>query len=147
MKRAIVAAFGWPANIQNDAVYPYSEVDSTGEKLNGAIKHTLTFAEGQQPNDKRFWSITMYEIDRGWWFVPNALDKFTVSPRNDLIANDDGSVTLYFQNESPGVDKEANCLPAPKGDILPMLRMYWPNPANPSIVDGSWTPPEVVKVP
>ena len=25
MKRAVVAAFGWPANLQQDAVYPYTE--------------------------------------------------------------------------------------------------------------------------
>ena len=26
----------------------------------------------------------MYEIDQGWWFVPNPLNKFTVSPRNNF---------------------------------------------------------------
>jgi hypothetical protein len=35
MKRAVVAAFGWPANRQEDAVYPYTEVDSTGQRLDG----------------------------------------------------------------------------------------------------------------
>jgi hypothetical protein len=117
IKRAVVAAFGWPANQQDDAVYPYTEVDSTGQKLTG----------------------------QGWWFVPNALNKFTVSPRDNLKPNADGSVTLYFQNASPGADKEANWLPAPKGAFLPMLRMYWPKENSPSILDGSWTPPPVIK--
>jgi len=111
MKRAVVAAYGWPANRQEDAVYPYTEVDGTGQKLSGAHKYTLTFAKGETPPVDGFWSITMYEIDKGWWFVPNALNKFTVSPRNDLKSNADGSVTLYFQNESPGKDKEASWLP------------------------------------
>ena len=31
MKRAVVAAFGWPANIQQDAVYPYTTIDTKGE--------------------------------------------------------------------------------------------------------------------
>lgn len=146
MKRAVVAAFGWPANLQQDAVYPYTQVDSTGSTLNGANKYTLTFAKGEEPPVNGFWSITMYEIDKGWWFVPNKLNKFTVSPRNNLVANEDGSVTLYFQTESPGADKEANWLPAPEGDFIPMLRMYWPKEDDPSILDGSWTPPAVKKM-
>jgi hypothetical protein len=145
IKRAVVAAFGWPANQQDDAVYPYTEVDSTGQKLTGANKYTLTFAKDATPPVNGFWSITMYEIDQGWWFVPNALNKFTVSPRDNLKPNADGSVTLYSQNASPGADKEANWLPAPKGAFLPMLRMYWPKENSPSILDGSWTPPPVIK--
>ncbi len=145
-KRALVAAFGWPANLQDDAVYPYTEVDAAGAALSGANKYTLTFAKGEEPPVHGFWSITMYEIDHGWWFVPNALNKFTVSPRDHLVANADGSVTLYLQHESPGADKEANWLPAPEGAFLPMLRMYWPTDSAPSILDGSWMPPQIVKV-
>lgn len=145
MKRAVVAAFGWPANQQKDAVYPYTEVDSAGQKLTGANKYTLTFAKGETPPVEGFWSITMYMIDQGWWFVPNKLNKFTVSPRNDLKYNSDGSLTLYFQTESPGHDKEANWLPAPKGEFIPMLRMYWPKETAPSILDATWKPPIVVK--
>jgi hypothetical protein len=146
IKRAVVAAFGWPANLQKDAVYPYTEVDSTGQQLTGANNYTLTFPRGQTPPVKGFWSITMYEIDQGWWFVPNPLNKFTVSPRNDLKTNRDGSVTLYFQNQSPGADKESNWLPAPKGPFIPMLRMYWPKDGDPSILDGTWKIPRVMKV-
>ena len=145
MKRAVVAAFGWPANLQDDAVYPYTLIDAKGEKLTGANKYTLTFAKGQTPPVNGFWSITMYMIDQGWWFVPNPLNKFTVSPRNNLKTNPDGSITLYFQNESPGKDKEANWLPAPKGEFIPMLRMYWPIEKAPSILDGTWAPPKVEK--
>jgi hypothetical protein len=146
LKRAVVAAFGWPANQEKDAVYPYTEVDSEGKKLTGAANYTLTFPKGKTPPVNAFWSITMYMIDGGWWFVPNALNKFTVSPRNDPKYNADGSLTLYFQNASPGPDKEANWLPAPKGEFIPMLRMYWPKTDDPSILDGTWTPPAVQRV-
>lgn len=146
MKRAVVAAFGWPANLQADAVYPYTLVDGNGQTLTGANHYTLTFAKGQTPPVNGFWSITMYMIDKGWWFVPNKLNKFTVSPRNHLKANADGSITLYFQKDSPGADKESNWLPAPEGEFIPMLRMYWPAEKAPSILDGSWTPPKVQKV-
>jgi hypothetical protein len=144
-KRAVVAAFGWPANQQKDAVYPYTQVDSAGQQLSGANKYTLTFAKDATPPVDGFWSITMYEIDQGWWFVPNALNKFTVSMRNQPKFNADGSLTLYFQNESPGADKQANWLPAPKGAFIPMLRMYWPKESSPSILNGTWKIPAVVK--
>jgi len=146
MKRAVVAAFGWPANVQQDAVYPYTTVDAKGEKLTGANKYTITFAKGQTPPVDGFWSFTMYMIDQGWWFVPNKLNKFTVSMRDKPKFNADGSLTLYFQRESPGKDKEANWLPAPEGDFIPMLRMYWPKERSPSILNGTWKPPQVVKV-
>lgn len=146
LKRATVAAFGWPANREEDAVYPLTFVDGAGAKLNGANRYTLTFAKGETPPVNGFWSITMYLVDGGWWFVPNPLNKFTVSPRDNLKPNADGSTTLYFQNESPGKDKEANWLPAPKGEFIPMMRMYWPKPAAPSILNGTWTPPAVQKV-
>jgi hypothetical protein len=144
LRRATVAALGWPANQEKDAVYPYTEVDSTGRKLTGANKYTLTFPKDDTPPVNGFWSITMYEIDKGWWFAPNSLNKFTVSPRNNPKLNADGSMTLYFQNESPGADNEAKWLPAPKGEFIPMMRMYWPKDRGPSILNGEWKPPAVV---
>jgi hypothetical protein len=143
MKRAVVAAYGWPANLQLDAVYPFTEVDAAGKTLSGANNYTLTFAKGETPPVDGFWSITMYLVDQGWWFTPNPLNKFTVSPRNNLKYNSDGSLTLYLQNKSPGKDKEANWLPAPQGVFIPMLRMYWPKDTAPSIIDGTWKPPAV----
>ena len=65
MKRAVVAAFGWPANRQEDAVYPYTEVDAEGQSLSGANNYTLTFPKDQTPPVNAFWSITMYESRPG----------------------------------------------------------------------------------
>lgn len=143
LARAIIAAFGWPANLPEDAVYPVAQVDGEGKKLNGTNKYTISFAKGQTPPVDGFWSITIYFDDGGWWFYPNELNKFTVSMRNQPKFNDDGSLTLYFQNESPGKDKEANWLPSPKGDFLLTMRLYWPRKHAPSILDGTWTIPPV----
>jgi len=49
-------------------------------------------------------------IDGGWWFYPNALNKYTVSMRDKPALNTDSSLTLYFRNKSPGNDKKANWL-------------------------------------
>ena len=35
--------------------------------------------------------------------------------------------------------------PAPKGEFIPMLRMYWPIEKAPSLLDGTWTPPRIEK--
>jgi len=145
MKRAAVAAFGWPANLQEDAVYSYAETDSEGRPLGGSRNYTLTFARGQLPPVDGFWSLTMYKVDRGWWFVPNPLNRFTISQRDQLKYNPDGSLTLYLQSKSPGKNREANWLPAPKGAFVPMLRMFGPKTAMPSVIDGSWRPPAIRK--
>jgi hypothetical protein len=149
LQRALIAAFGWPANLPQDAVYPYAMEDSTGRPLSGTNKYTLTFPKGRTPPVDGFWSITMYFNDGGWWFYPNPLNKFTVSMRDRPMFNPDGSLTLHFQNESPGKDKEANWLPAPKGDFILMLRMYWSKATPPTILPpghGSWEPPPVMRV-
>ena len=146
--RAVIAAFGWPANLPQDAVYPTTLVDADGKPLNGANKYTLTFKKGETPPVDGFWSITMYFEDGGWWFVPNPLNKFTVSMRDKPKFNADGSLTLYFQSEPPNRDRISNWLPAPKGDFILTMRMYWPKETPPSILPpgkGTWAPPPVVK--
>ncbi len=71
------------------------------------------------------------------------MNRYTISARDNLKANADGSVDLYIQNESPGKDKESNWLPAPKDKFILMLRLYWPNETPPSIIDGTWKIPPV----
>jgi len=141
LQRAFVTAIGLGANRPQDAVYPTSEVDGDGSPYNGANKYVMHFAKGQAPPADGFWSLTMYNGD--YFFVANELNKYTVSPRNDLKYNEDGSLDLYIQKDSPGKEKEANWLPAPKDKFILMMRLYWPKEKDPSIIDGSWKPPAV----
>ena len=83
--------------------------------------------------------------DAGYFFVDNPPNRYSISPRQTLEANPDGLIDLYLQNEMPGAEKELNWLPAPEGKFMLMLRMYWPNESDPSIIDGSWTMPAVKK--
>lgn len=141
LQRAFITAIGLGANRPQDAVYPTSTEDATGNKYSGANKYVVHFDKGHVPPVNAFWSITMY--DAGYFFVDNPLNKYTVSPRNELKYNSDGSLDLYIQNESPGKDKEANWLPAPKGEFVLMMRLYWPKEKAPSIIDGTWKTPAV----
>lgn len=141
LQRATIAFFGLGCNRTKDAVYPTSESDADGKPYDGSKHYTMTFAKGELPPVNGFWSLTMY--DAGFFFVANPLNRNTLSERNSLKKNDDGSVTLYLQNESPGKDKESNWLPAPHDKFVLMLRMYWPKEQDPSIIDGSWKVPPV----
>jgi hypothetical protein len=142
--RALITAIGLGANRPQDAIYPTSEGPDLLKKYDGAKKYVMHFNKGQLPPTKGFWSITMY--DAGYFFVPNSLNRYTVSARNKFTTNADGSIDLYIQNESPGKAKEANWLPAPKGTFILMMRLYWPTETPPSILDGSWKPPEAKEV-
>jgi hypothetical protein len=141
IQRALITAIGLGANRPQDAVYPTSEVDAAGKPYSGAKKYVMHFPKGQTPPVKGFWSLTMYNAE--YFFVDNPLNKYTVSPRNDLKYNADGSLDIYIQNESPGKEQEANWLPAPKGKFILMMRLYWPSESSPSIIDGSWKIPGV----
>ncbi|TGQ92418.1 DUF1254 domain-containing protein [Mesorhizobium sp. M8A.F.Ca.ET.208.01.1.1] len=147
IQRALVTAIGLGANRPQDAIYPTS-MTSHGDLINraysGSDKYVLTFKKGLTPPVTGFWSVTMYDAD--YFFVDNPLNRYSISARQPLKANDDGSIDILIQNESPGVDKEANWLPAPKGKFVLMMRTYWPNESDPSIIDGSWTIPPVKKV-
>lgn len=139
LQRAFIAAIGLGANRPQDAVYPTAEVDADGKPFSGAKAYAIHFPKGQTPPANAFWSITMYNAD--YFFVDNPLNKYTVSPRNALKYNADGSLDILVQNKSPGTDKEANWLPAPEGKFVLMMRLYWPKETPPSILDGSWKPP------
>lgn len=138
--RAIIARVGIGANLPEEALYPSSRVDSNGNPLHGADKYTIRFEKGQLPPVAAFWSITMYNNHQ--FFVDNPIDRYTIGDRDALKEGDDGSVTIYVQNESPGEDLESNWLPAPKDGFNMIMRLYLPDH---SILDGTWPVPELKK--
>ena len=144
LQRALIAALGLGCNRPQDAIYPTSMKPSLLEDYDGKYKYTLRFEKGQMPPVKGFWSLTMY--DEGMFFIANPINRYSMSVRTNPKYEPDGSLVIYIQNESPGSDKEANWLPAPKGKFHLMLRLYWPDENNPSIIDGSWVIPPVTKV-
>lgn len=144
LQRALITWFGLGANRPEDAVYPTSEGPDIVQKYSGANKYVLHFDKGQTPPVDGFWSVTMYNAQ--YFFVDNPLNRYNVSQRNKFIMNADGSTDIYIQADSPGKAKEANWLPSPKDDFVLMMRLYWPKTTDPSILNGSWKPPQVKKV-
>ena len=138
LKRAIVTQMGLGANLPEDAIYPLNIGDSNGKPLEGANKYVLHFNKGEAPPVNAFWSITLYDPEG--FQVANSLNRFAVSSWMPFKENADGSLDLYFQNESPGKDLEANWLPAPKGPFNLTMRLYGPKA---EVLNGKWNPPAV----
>jgi hypothetical protein len=143
--RAFIALIALGANLPQDSLYPTTFVDGEGKPLNGANRYTLHFEKDLTPPVNAFWSVTMYDPQS--FFVDNAINRYAISSWMPLQKNPDGSLDIYVQHESPGAEKEVNWLPAPDGGFNLTLRMYWPKDQSPSIIDGSWKPPAVTKVP
>jgi hypothetical protein len=126
-------------NRPEETKYIYTDDDSQGKQLSGQNSYAITFAKGQVPPVRGFWSLTLYNDLH--LFNPNPLKRYSLGTKNkNLKYNADGSLTLYASAKSPGTDKESNWLPAPNGTFSLYMRAYWPDKA---ILDGTWLPPKV----
>jgi hypothetical protein len=140
LKRAIVTQIGLGANLPEDAIYPLNLGDESGKPLDGANKYTIHFDKATIPPVNAFWSITLYDQDG--FQVANSLNRFAISSWMPFQYSPNGSLDLYFQNESPGAEKEANWLPAPKGPFNLCLRLYAPKS---EALTGKWNPTAVMR--
>jgi hypothetical protein len=141
MGAAVLGIYG---NSKQEAMYPIYSVDADGKKLNGANRYSVRFASGQLPPVNAFWSLTMYELPSSL-LSANPLNRYLLnSPMLPQFKRDgDGGLTLLIQNESPGMDKEANWLPAPQGPFFMAMRLYWPKA---EALDGTWTAPPLKRM-
>jgi len=129
-------------NKRNETMYFYTDNDTKLQQLVGNSSYAVTFAKGQLPPVKGFWSVTMYDPEH--YFAPNSLKRYALGTKNKSLKTDaDGGLTIYLGNKSPGKDKESNWLPAPAGSFSIWLRTYWPDQA---ILDGTWKPPVVSRL-
>jgi len=151
LKRAAAAKAGIYGNDAVEAMYPMTKTLANGETLDASQhNYTITFPAGQYPPVNSFWSVTMYD-GKTQLLIKNPINRYLLnSPMlPNLKKNEDGSLTLYIQKDSPGADKVANWLPAPNGPIYLVMRLYWPKKEAPSILpagSGTWQPPGIVKV-
>ena len=141
LKRAITAMTSLGANLPEDAIYLKMLSDADGSFLDGNNTYLLRFNESEIPPADAFWSVTMYD-DMGFP-VANSMNRYALGDRDDLFYNEDGSLDIYMQNESPSIDKEHNWLPAPQGPFTLSMRIYLPKR---EALDCTWSPPLIKKV-
>ena len=138
-RAACALTFPGPINLPQEAMYWTTDLDGAGHVLSGAHNYVMHFPAGQLPPNDAFWSLTMgFDNNR---FVPNPINRYSVSDRSGLVPNADGSVDIYLQNVAPA-GHESNWLPAPTGKFILWLRVYQPGPA---ILSGEYRVPPVME--
>lgn len=141
LSRAATARSNMFDNAPNETKYLYTDFDKDGRRLTGVNRYSVTFPAGQTPPVNGFWSLTVYNKEH--LFEPNRPNRFSLGTKSkSMKTGSDGSLTLYFQNGSPGADNETNWVPTPADEFSLYIRAYWPKDA---VLDGSWTPPVVTR--
>ncbi|MFT5729612.1 MAG: hypothetical protein ACI8PB_003783 [Desulforhopalus sp.] len=144
--RAVASHIGIYGNSAVEAIYPTYLVDADGKPFDASQnKYTLTFKKDALPPVKAFWSITMYD-GKTQLLIANPINRYLLnSPMMEqFVFNEDGSLTIYVQNKSPGKDLESNWLPAPEGPFYAVMRLYGPKE---EALEGKWVNPPLVKMP
>ncbi len=138
-RAACARTFSGPINVPQEAVYWTTRVNRSGQELSGRHDYLMHFPAGQLPPNDAFWSLTMADARNR--FVPNPIDRYSVSDRSGLVPSSDGSVDIYIQHAAPA-GHESNWLPAPAGKFLLWLRVYLPGK---TILQGKYNVPPIVQ--
>ena len=89
----------------------------------------------EAPPVRAFWSLTVYDTDRGGFLHPNKYDRYHIN-NTTAVANDDGTYTFLFKQECAETD--LNCLEVPAGRFDIAARYYLPSE---EIRNGDWVLP------
>ena len=139
--RAAWAKWFTGGNAPDEAIYMDGRKDDQGQPFVGKKRYTMHFEADQLPRVDAFWSLSMYNLSDGS-FVENSIKRYSIGDRTPgLKMNNDGSLTLYIQQEAPTEPKQkANWLPTPTDGFYMNLRLYVPDD---SLIRGTWAPPPV----
>jgi hypothetical protein len=118
--------------------YAWGYLDSNGNYLDGAKTYKLNI-----PKDApalKFWSVCVYDPQTRSMLQTDQTFPSKQSQRDKLIANEDGSIDLYFGPKAPA-GKEANWTQTVPGKgWFALLRLY--SPTEPWF-DKTWRPGEI----
>lgn len=146
LDRASITEFCQFCNTIETAAYYHVFVDGTGAPLDGSAPngYVLTFPPGGTPAASRFWSLTGYTPD-AIQPIPNAIDKYVVASYTPgLVANADGSVSIYISQTQPAGVAQANWLPVSDRAFNVMLRVYGVVPKS-DVARNKYLPPPILR--
>ena len=145
LRRAAAAMYGLYGNSFEEAYYPFTITDGTGQSLDASKRsYMMKFRKEDLPTVKGFWSLTMYYWPQEF-LVSNPINRYSIGDRTPGVKyGEDGSLTIYLSFLSPGEDLESNWLPAPNGPFFLLWRLYAYAPKQP---DQKWAPPPVTVMP
>lgn len=140
LTRAAAGRIGLFGNPDEEAMYPFGNVDADGDDLDGG-RHAYSLRLPPLPVDA-FWSVTMYRLPEKL-FVANPIGRYSIGDRTAGIHTDaDGSVVIHMHKDPPFPEGATNWLPAPDGPFYLIMRLYLPRQ---EALDGTWTPPPITK--
>lgn len=133
LKLATGTKYGWGGPVTSHSAYEMIFADKDGKPMIGE-NGTYTITTEDPPVDA-FWSVTVYDTDRGGFLHPNKDDRYHIN-NTAAVKNKDGTVTFLFKTSCEEDDQ--NCLEVPNGKFDLATRYYLPKEA---IRSGEWTMP------
>jgi len=125
---------GWGGPAPSHSAYEAFFTDDAGEALSGANGDYIILTE--EPPVNAFWSVTVYDTERGGFLHPNKADRYHINNTN-AVKNADGTVTFTIKQACGNSD--LNCLEVPAGQFDVAVRYYLPEQ---EIISGEWIMPK-----
>jgi len=126
------------AQVGAGSAYAYTVHDANGDILDGARTYSLTLPPN--PPAKNFWSVDVYDTQTRSLLQTDDPYPSVMSLDGAVVADDDGSFTLWFSPEPP-TGREHNWVQTVAGKSwFPILRLY--GPLQPWF-DTTWLPGEI----
>ena len=83
LSRTAMAKANIFVNAANETCYYFLDLDSSGARLDGAKRYSVTFPAGGLPPVQGFWSLTLYNEHH--FFEPNDLHRFSLGTKNKTL--------------------------------------------------------------
>ncbi|MDX2317766.1 MAG: DUF1214 domain-containing protein [Hyphomicrobiaceae bacterium] len=125
--------YGWGGPVTSHSAYETIFTDKDGKPMVG--KNGTYAITTEEPPVDAFWSITVYDTDRGGFLHPNKDGRHHIN-NTGAVKNADGNITFLFKTDCRKEDQ--NCLEVPEGKFDLAARYYLPKDA---IRNGTWTLP------